>query len=580
MYIAQSPSGKASDSDSDIHRFESYLGSHNFWKSDNMTNKEYAEMLLPNVEHDAEYYENLYKPRNLDEKCVVTRFAPSPTGFVHMGSLLAAFIASKAAHDTNGVFYLRIEDTDQKREVENGIEGIVADLQNFDISFDEGALSREKEFGNYGPYIQSKRKDIYQAFARKLIEEDKAYPCFCSTEELNEIRSKQEETKRRIGYYGMSAKCRRLNREDVIEKVKNGEPYIIRLKSSGNFDRKIKIKDLVKGDIEFPENDIDVIIIKSDGLPTYHFAHAVDDHLMHTTHVIRGDEWVSSLPVHIDLFKTLGFKAPKYAHLSPLMKEEDGNKRKLSKRKDPEAAVSYYFSKGIPVEAVKLYLMTIANTNFEDWYNCNKDKGLDDFKFEFNKISKSGSLFDMDKLLNISKNYISTLKAEEVYKGALEYAKNFDDELYHLLSENKEYTIQILSIERYQKKPRKDFSMYSDIKSAIWYMYPNLFDGSTYDRKLTDEELKIVEDYFSNIYGIEDTKEEWYSKIKDLASKYGYAKEVKEYKENPQNFKGHVGDICEIIRYTVTSLTMTPDLYEILKLLGIKEIERRISLLK
>ena len=545
-----------------------------------MTNKEYAEMLLPNVEHDAEYYENLYKPRNLGEKCVVTRFAPSPTGFVHMGSLLAAFIARKAASDTNGVFYLRIEDTDQKREVENGIEGIVSDLKNFDISFDEGAISRNEEIGEYGPYIQSKRKDIYQAFARKLIEEDKAYPCFCSEEELNEIRTKQEETKRRIGYYGLSAKCRKLNREDVIEKVKNNEPYIIRLKSSGNFDRKIKVKDLVKGDIEFPENDIDIIIIKSDGLPTYHFAHAVDDHLMHTTHVIRGDEWVSSLPVHIDLFKTLGFKAPKYAHLSPLMKEEDGNKRKLSKRKDPEAAVSYYYEKGIPVEAVKLYLMTIANTNFEDWCNANKDKSLNDFKFEFNKISKSGSLFDMDKLLNISKNYISTLKAEDVYNGALTYAKEFDQDLYKLLSENKEYTINILSIERYQKKPRKDFSMYSDIKKAIWYMYPNLFDGTTYDRKLTESELKLVEEYFNNYYDINNTKEEWYNNIKVLAENHGFAKEVKEYKENPDNFKGHVGDICELIRYTVTSLTMTPDLYEILKLLGKKEIERRINILK
>ena len=545
-----------------------------------MTNKEYAAFLLPDVEHDAEYYENLYRPRQIDEKCVVTRFAPSPTGFVHMGSLLAAFIASKAARDSKGIFYLRIEDTDQKREVENGIDGIVSDLRNFDITFDEGVISENKEIGEYGPYIQSKRKDIYQAFARKLIEEEKAYPCFCSADELDNIRKRQEETKRRIGYYGLSAKCRKLSREEVIEKVNNHEPYIIRLKSTGDFDKKIKVKDLIKGEIEFPENDLDVIIIKSDGLPTYHFAHAVDDHLMHTTHIIRGDEWVSSLPVHIDLFKTLGFKAPKYAHLSPLMKEEDGNKRKLSKRKDPEAAVSYYFSKGIPIEAVKLYLMTIANTNFEDWYNCNKDKTMDDFKFEFSKISKSGSLFDMDKLLNISKNYISTLTAEEVYEGAIAYAEQFDKELYQLLSENKEYTIQILSIERYQKKPRKDFAMYSDIKSAIWYMYPSLFDGSSYDKKLNEEEIEIVEEYFNKIYNNGDSKEEWYERIKELATQYEYAKEVKEYKENPNNFKGHIGDICEMIRYAVTSLTMTPDLYEILRILGIDEIERRLNLLK
>lgn len=545
-----------------------------------MTNKEYANFLLPNVKHDAEYYENLYKPRNLDEKCVVTRFAPSPTGFVHMGSLLASFIANKVAKDTNGIFYLRIEDTDQKREVENGIQGIVNDLKNFDIKFSEGAISEYEEIGDYGPYIQSKRKDIYQAFAKKLIEEDKAYPCFCSEEELNDIRTRQEETKKRIGYYGTYSKCRKLDKEEVIEKINNGEKYIIRLKSSGDFDKKIKVKDLIKGEIEFPENDLDIIIIKSDGLPTYHFAHAVDDHLMHSTHIIRGDEWVSSLPVHIDLFKTLGFKVPKYAHLSPLMKEEDGKKRKLSKRKDPEAAVSYYYSKGIPTEAIKLYLMTIANTNFEDWYNTNKDKKIDDFKFEFNKISKSGSLFDMDKLLNISKNYISRLTAEEVYVGALIYAEKFDKNLYQLLNKNKEYTIQILSIERYQKKPRKDFSMYSEIKSAIWYMYPELFDGTSYERKLSNDELELVEEYFNNYYNINDTKDEWYNRIKELAEIKGYAKEVKEYKENPSNYKGHVGDICEIIRYTITSLTMTPDLYEILKIIGLDEIKRRINLLK
>ena len=543
-----------------------------------MTNKEYADILLPNVKHDASYYEKLYKPRDLKESAVVTRFAPSPTGFVHMGSLLTSFISEKAARDTDGIFYLRIEDTDQKREVENGIAGIVEDLKNFDITFDEGPIDEEKYL--YGPYIQSKRKDIYQAFAKKLIEEGNAYPCFCSEEELNDIRKMEENTKQRIGYYGIYAKCRELTMEEVIRRVKNKEPYIIRLKSKGNFNNKIHVKDLVKGDIEFPENDIDVIIIKSDGLPTYHFAHAVDDHLMGTTHVIRGDEWVSSIPVHIDLFKTLGFKAPKYAHLSPLMKEEDGKKRKLSKRKDPEAAVSYYFSKGIPVPAVKLYLMTIANTNFEDWYNCNKDKTLDDFKFSFNKISKSGSLFDMDKLLNISKNYISTLKAEEVYEEALKYADNFDLDLAKLLRENKEYTISILSIERYQKKPRKDFSMYSDIKNSISYMYSSLFDKNSYEHLLSDQELNILEDYFNNFYSSDFSKEEWYNNIKSLAEKYGYAKEVKEFKENPSSYKGHVGDICELVRYAVTGRTMTPDLYEILKLLGTSEIIRRINLLK
>ena len=358
-----------------------------------MTNKELADLLLPGVSSDIEFYENKYPKRNLSEKAIVTRFAPSPTGFVHMGSLFASFIEKKAANDTDGVFYLRIEDTDQKREVENGVTGIINDLKNFDITIDEGMISETEGKGEYGPYIQSQRKEIYQTYVKHLIEEGLAYPCFCSHEQIEETRQIQEKRKQRIGYYGRFAVCRRLTPEDIKAKVEAGEPYIIRFKSPGNFDNKIKVHDLVKGDIEFPENDMDLVILKSDGLPTYHFAHAIDDHLMHTTHVIRGDEWVSSLPIHVQLFKTLGFDIPKYAHLSPIMKEEDGKKRKLSKRKDPEAAVSFYHEKGIPVEAVKLYLMTIANTNFEQWYDCNKDKTLADFKFDFKKISSSGALF-------------------------------------------------------------------------------------------------------------------------------------------------------------------------------------------
>ncbi len=455
-----------------------------------MANKDLAELLLPNVSSDIEYYENKYPERNLKEGTIVTRFAPSPTGFVHMGSLLASFIEKKAASDTNGIFFLRIEDTDQKREVENGVNGIINDLSNFGISIDEGMISETEEKGNYGPYIQSKRKDIYQTYVKYLIEQGLAYPCFCSPEEIEETRQIQEKRKQRIGYYGRYAKCRRLSFEEIKEKIDNGEKYIIRFKSPGSFDNKIKVNDIVKGEIEFPENDMDLVILKSDGLPTYHFAHAIDDHLMHTTHVIRGDEWISSLPIHVQLFKSLNFKAPKYAHLSPLMKEEDGKKRKLSKRKDPEAAVSFYHEKGIPVEAVKLYLMTIANTNFEQWYDCNKDKGLDDFKFDFKKISSSGALFDVDKLYNISKNYISYLKATEVYDGAFKWASEFDKEFAHILEDNEEYVINLFNIEREQKKPRKDYSCYSDIKNQIWYMFDELYnDVSEYDfQSITEKE--------------------------------------------------------------------------------------------
>ena len=546
-----------------------------------MTNKDLAELLLPGVSSDIEYYEKKYPERNLKEGAVVTRFAPSPTGFVHMGSLFASFIEKKAANDSDGVFYLRIEDTDQKREVENGITGIINDLKNFDITIDEGMTSENTEIGNYGPYIQSQRKEIYQTYVKHLIEEGLAYPCFCSPEEIEETRQIQEKRKQRIGYYGRYAKCRRLTMEEIKEKVENGEPYIIRFKSPGSFDNKIKVNDLVKGEIEFPENDLDIVILKSDGLPTYHFAHAIDDHLMHTTHVIRGDEWISSLPIHVQLFKSLNFKAPKYAHLSPIMKEEDGKKRKLSKRKDPEAAVSFYHEKGIPVPAVKLYLMTIANTNFEQWYDCNKDKTIDDFKFDFKKVSNSGALFDVDKLYNISKNYISYLKATEVYDNALEWAKIYDTDFANILEQHKEYAIKLFNIEREQKKPRKDYSCYSMIKSQIWYMFDELYiDVKDYEfQTITDEEeiSKILNLYVTKYYDENDDKDTWFNKMKELASELGYAKEVKDYKNNPEAYKGHVGDISMVLRVALTSKSMTPDLYELMLLLGKDRIFSRYN---
>ncbi len=546
-----------------------------------MTNKDLADLLLPNVSSDVEYYEKKYPKRNLDKKAIVTRFAPSPTGFVHMGSLFASFVERKAAKDTNGVFYLRIEDTDQKRKVENGVSGIINDLHNFDIDIDEGMISETEEIGAYGPYIQSKRKEIYQTYVKHLIEQGLAYPCFCSHEQIEETRQIQEKRKQRIGYYGRYAKCRRLTMDEIAEKVKNGEPYIIRFKSPGSFDNKIKVHDLIRGDIEFPENDIDDVIMKSDGLPTYHFAHVIDDHLMHTTHVIRGDEWVSSLPKHIQMFKMMGFEPPKYAHLSPIMKEEDGKKRKLSKRKDPEAAVSFYHEKGIPVAAVKLYLMTIANTNFEQWYDANKDKKLDDFKFDFKKVSASGALFDVDKLYNISKNYISYLKAEEVYDSLLEWANDYDGEFAKLLVKYKQYCINVFNIEREQKKPRKDYACYSMIKSQIWYMFDELYDNvEHYEfQKISDPEQisQILDLYINKYYSEDDDKETWFSKMKELASDLGYAKEVKEYKNNPDAYKGHVGDISMVLRVALTSKSTTPDLYEIMKLLGSKRVIQRYN---
>ena len=545
-----------------------------------MTNKDLAELIFPNITKTIEDYEKIYPERNLPEGAMVTRFAPSPTGFVHMGSLLASFISSKAAKDTKGVFYLRIEDTDQKREVPNGIEGIVKDLKDFEIHIDEGALSREESIGEYGPYIQSERKEIYHAFIKHLISIGMAYPCFCSEEHLAEIREMQEATKSRIGYYGRYAVCRNIKIEESYTRIKNGEKFIIRLKSPGDFEKKIVVNDLVKGKIEFPENDLDIVIMKSDGLPTYHFAHLVDDHLMRTTHVTRGDEWVSSLPIHQQLFQVFGFNPPKYAHLSPILKQEGETKRKLSKRKDPEAAMSYYAKLGIPIKAVHLYLMTIANTNFEQWYDQNKDKTLDDFKFDFKKISASGSLFDVEKLINISRNYISFLSAEEVYDNVYNWSSTYDPNLHELLEKYKEYTINIFSIERYQKKPRKDYESWSSIKKNIWYMYDELFTPSTYDfQKIKDHEeiSKILTTYLDKYYQESDDKETWFNKIKDLTDELGYCSNMKEYKENPDKYKGSVADISTVIRVALTSSSMTPDLYEIMKLLGPNRIKSRID---
>ena len=546
-----------------------------------MTNKDLANVMYPNVTKTIYDYEVIYKERNLPEGAIVTRFAPSPTGFVHMGSLLTAFIASKMPKDTNGVFYLRIEDTDGKRTVENGISGILYDLKNFDIIPDEGVISETEEIGNYGPYIQSKRIDIYNTFAKYLVENDYAYPCFCSSEDLENIRKIQEETKDRICYYGKYAKCRNISIEEKIKRIQNNEKYVLRLKSTGDYNKKITINDCVRGKIDFPENDIDHVLIKSDGIPVYHFAHVIDDHLMRTTHVFRGEEWLSSTPLHMELFNKLKFKVPKYAHLGLVMKiDEDGSRRKLSKRKDPEAAVEYYHKLGIPIEAVKLYLLTIANSNFEAWYDTNKGVDISKFKLDFKKISASGTLFDIEKLNNISKNYISRLTAKEVYDGLLTWTNEFDKDFYDLLVKYDEYSINVLNIERERKKPRKDYGSYSEIKKNIWYMYDELFNDSVYNNVELNENTnnEILLDYINNYYDELDDEETWYNKLKELAKKYNFASEVKEYKENPNNYNGHIGDICEFIRVITTSLTKTPSLYEILKLLGKDRIEKRINM--
>ena len=545
-----------------------------------MDYKDLANLIFPDVK-DISYYEEKYPERNLKEGAIVTRFAPSPTGFVHIGGLYQSVIAKKLADQTEGVFFLRIEDTDQKREVENGIKDIVTSLKDFGLEPDEGMISETEGKGNYGPYKQSERKEIYQAYAKNLIEQGKAYPCFCTPEEGEEIRAKQEAAKIRPGYYGVWAKCRNVTVEKAIERIKNGEKYIVRFKSPGREDRKIKHHDAIKGNVDFPENDQDIVIIKADGLPTYHFAHAVDDHLMRTTLVIRGDEWLSSVPLHLQLFHELGFKAPKYAHIAPIMKNDNGNKRKLSKRKDAEAAVSYYEEEGIPEEAVKEYLLNIANSNFENWRRANKDKSIDEFELQLNKMSVSGALFDMVKLLDIGKTVISRYSAEKVYEEAKKWAERHDEELEKML-EDKDYALKVFGIERGNKKPRKDIAKWSDVKENIEYMYDDVFYSKNREypyQVINDKEKvkKILDLYIEKYYNDNDDKDTWFEKIKELAGEMGYAKEVKEFKENPDKYEAHVGDVSTVLRVALTSRTNTPDMYEIMKILGKDRIKARFE---
>ena len=545
-----------------------------------------ANLLFPNVDKDISFYESQYPPRKLSEGAIVTRYAPSPTGFMHIGQICSALVARTFARQTDGVFYLRIEDTDKKRELADGVNLIVRDLETFGIDIDEGMTGDTGERGDYGPYLQSSRKDIYHAFAKHLVASGLAYPCFCSEEDLERSRKLQEAGKERQGYYGRWAKCRDISAEEVAQRINAGEKFVLRLKSPGNYERKTKFKDSIKGEIEFPENDIDAVLLKSNGIPVYHFAHLVDDYLMRTTHVIRGDEWLASVPLHIQLFRAFGFKPPKYAHIAPIMKEDEGNKRKLSKRKDPEAAVSYYHQRGYPAEAVKLYLLNVINSNFEDWLEKElrekKEASMDDFKLDFKKCSVSGALFDLGKLSNVSKNYISRLSTQEVFASALAHAKEFDPKFASILEADKSYSLNVFGIERGGVKPRKDIACFEEVKNSVWYMYDKLFAEATLEyqfQKITDknEISRIVSAYLEKYYSEQDDKDVWFEKIKQLSAEFGYAREVKEYKASPDAYKGHVGDISTILRVVITTQSMTPDLFEIMKLLGKNRMQERFT---
>ncbi len=512
----------------------------------------------------------------------MTRFAPSPTGFLHLGSLFMSLVASKVAHDSNGVFFIRLEDTDTKREIEGSGVELINQLKYFNIVPDEGYLG-DKEIGNYGPYKQSNRAYIYKVCIKYLMEIGRAYPCFCTHEEIEANRKVQEAMKVIPGYYGEYAICRNIEPEEALRRIKNGEKYVIRFRSNGNHLNKVIFHDLIRGDISIADNDLDVVIMKSDGLPTYHFAHAVDDHFMRTTVVLRGEEWIASAPIHLELFKALGFSLPKYAHAPVIMKLDNGNKRKLSKRKDPEASVSHFISEGYPKEALKAYLMSIANSNFEEWSIENHCYDIDKFKFSFDKMSLDGVLFDQDKLNYFSKEIIASFSAEELYNRLLIWSKEYDEVLYKHILDNKEYTIKILNIERGGEKARKDFVNYKDVYPLIGFFYSDRYseivsNGYPFNEALPKEVIKDVLNDFkeSNDYSLDNSL--WFDTIKELGSRHNFALSNKIFKADKEHYLGHVGDVAEIIRIALVGAKTSPNLHSLIQILGKDEVNARIDL--
>ncbi|MBE6987212.1 MAG: glutamate--tRNA ligase [Ruminococcaceae bacterium] len=542
-----------------------------------MDNNKLAQLLFPHINVEMEeYLEKIYPKRQLPEGAYVTRFAPSPTGFIHIGGLFTALVNERLAHQSGGKIFLRIEDTDKKREQEDGINEIITGLAAFGINFDEGKTLDGTEKGDYGPYVQSHRAEIYQSFCKALVKKGFAYPCFCTEEDLAEIRKVQEEKKVLPGYHTEYAKCRNLTYEEIEENIKAGKPYVVRLKSPGKIGGRVKYKDVVKGDIEMDENVADIVLLKTDGIPTYHFAHACDDTLMGTTHVVRSDEWVPSVNIHLQLFYVLGLKPPKYCHISPIMKEDNGGKRKLSKRKDPEAAVSYFTEEGYPKEAVLEYLLTLANSQYEDWRKQNKTADLHDYKFAMKNMSKSGALFDLVKLNNVSGEVISRFPAEKLYEYVLEWANEFDKEFAQKLIDNKEKAVTFFGVDRSGNKPRKDITQWKGVAKYMDYIFGGEFAYEAIDN-IAHEDQKAVLNKYATVFDVNHTKDEWFGTMKSICEELGFSPDVKAYKADPSAFKGHVGDISTIVRVALTGRKNTPDLYSIMAILGTDEIKARIN---
>jgi glutamyl-tRNA synthetase len=543
---------------------------------------EILDLLFPNELPSIKEIEKKYPPRKLPEGAVVSRLAPSPTGYLHIGNFYQGFMAERLAHQNQGVFFLRVEDTDQARKVNGAVEVVLRAMGHYGVIPDEGAQMDGSERGDYAPYTQSKRKEIYQAFAKEWVKKGLAYPCFCSAEDIDLMRKVQEKQGLRPGYYGRYARCRDLTDEQIMENLKAKKPFIIRMRSNGSYDNRIVVEDLLKGKLSMPDNEMDIVIIKKDGLPTYHFAHIVDDHFMGTTHVVRGEEWLSSVPLHMQMFKMMGWKAPQYAHHALLQKmDESGKRRKISKRLDPEANIEYFAQNGYPQDAVLEYLLNLMNASFEDWRKANPTIPVMDFPLNFKKISNTaGALFDFVKLHSICRDVVARMTADEVYSETLNWAKQFKPDLAKKLESHADMVKAVLNIERgIGAKSRKDLTKWADVENELTYYFeaPIKIDPSLLAPMVETDIQKIAEDY-AKIYSAEDDKDAWFNKVKQVAADNGFATNMKEYKANPSEYKGSVADVAKILRVLITGRTQTPDLYQIMKILGHKEVLDRLSL--
>ena len=542
-----------------------------------MNTEKLANTLIPEELPALEEFEKMYPERQLKKGAEVTRLAPSPTGFIHLGNLYSALADERIAHTTGGIFYLRIEDTDLKRKVDGAVESVIRSLKYFGLNFDEGA-EIDSPLNAYGPYYQRQRAPIYRAYVKDLIKRGLAYPCFCTEEELNEVRAKQTENKEITGYYGKYAKCRNLTEEEIYKNLSEGKPFVIRLKSQGNTQNKITFKDRIKGEITVTENDQDVVILKSDGIPTYHFAHAIDDHFMRTTLVIRGEEWLSSLPIHLELFKVLGFKLPAYGHTCSLMKVDNGVKRKLSKRKDPELSLDYYRKAGYYPKAVVKYLMTILNSNFEEWERKNPSADISEFKFTIEKMGKSGALFDLDKLNDVSRNELATLTAEQTYDFLKTWTDEFGTDADRTHFADRDTLIRIINLicGIGGKKRRKDIVRAESAVRMLDYFFDDTFNPE-YNYRFDAQTVNGILDSFAAVYDENDDNQAWFAKVKYVAANHGFAAEMSAYKANPENFRGSVSDVAEILRIAVTGMSNSPDLCTIMGILGKERTVARLN---